>query len=279
MICLLSNYQFDSGSIYVFNLTVALMLATFGVEVIHDFNNYRKSGIDGADEVGDAYWSYDIGNGFVEQLSNAGHTAAFYNINNYCYEIDLRDPSAGGGGIDYEYADNVNLFFIVSHGNRYPNGVGYVSFNTKFNEWNSDSRTWRLGDRCSCDWLMVYGCSLVDKNNILPYVDRFQGLHEICAGWDTMYGFYTTDECGSDVADNMIDGDTVSDAWIDGVSDWFLDNHPIVIAAETKDAYDNGNVIWSQTTMNNDHFWGHGFTVNDIKRSDLFMLTYHWAEG
>lgn len=108
------------------SLKIPLMLPTFGVEVIHDFDNYRKSGEPGAEDVADACWSYDIGNGFIDELTNAGHTLAFYKRNDSCNEIDLRDPSAGGGGIDVQYADNVSLFFIVTHGNRDPHGFGYV---------------------------------------------------------------------------------------------------------------------------------------------------------
>lgn len=256
-------------------------MVKFGLEAIKDYSNYRDSGVAEALLTWDCWFAREIGAGFAYELYSAGHTPEFIHYDTYCWEIDLRDPSAGGGGEDYKYADNVSIVLFVGHGSHYPNGVGYVVFNTKYNEWISDSRTWRLGDNCACDWLMVYGCSLIDKNNILPFASAFHGLHEICGGWDTMYGWYTTDECGEDVAENLVDGCTVADSWIDGVSDWKLDNHPIVIAAETKDAYDSqsGTVIWSNTTMNNDHFWGYGTTVKNIKHEHLFMLSYIWTEG
>jgi hypothetical protein len=256
-------------------------VAKFGLEVVHDYNNFRNSGMEGADGTSDCWFSREIGAGFAYELNNAGHTPEFIHYDTNCWEIDFRDPVAGGGGEDYKYVDNVSVVLFVGHGNRENDGHGYLAFNTKFNDRFSRSRTWRLGDRCACDWLMVYGCALIDKNNILPYANTFHGLHEICGGWDTMYGWYTTDECGEDVAEDLIDGCTVADSWIDGVSDWKLDNHPIVISAETSNAYDNqsGTVIWTETTMNNDHFWGYGLTVNEIKHEDVFMLSYIWAEG
>ena len=44
------------------------------------------------------------------------------------------------------------------------------------------------------------------------------------------------------------------DSWIDGVSDWAVDNHPVIIAVERQATFNNGNSIWVETTMNNDHF-------------------------
>jgi hypothetical protein len=256
-------------------------VACFGIEGIDDFSRFREFGPQGAEDQSDGYFVWDITGGLDDKLREGGHTRRFYNFNDWCWEVDLRDASMGGEGKDHEYADGVDLFFICTHGNCDSNGRGWLQYNIKRNEWQSHSSTWRLGNNFDCEWLLIYGCKLVDRNRIIKYWDTFQGLHEICTAWDTMWGWFSTDECGRDVGDNLIDGDSVSDSWIDGVSDWFLDNHPIVIAAETRDAFDSDNesVIWSETTMNNDHFWGHGFTVNDVTPSVKFMLSYRWAEG
>lgn len=66
---------------------------------------------------------------------------------------------------------------------------------------------------------------------------------------------------------------------IDGVSDWWADNHPIVISAERASTWNGGAPNWSQTTLNRDHFWGHGATVSDISTADKFWLSWRWAEG
>ena len=94
-----------------------------------------------------------------------------------------------------------------------------------------------------------------------------------------MWDGITTDEVGEDVGNNLADdGDLVSSSWIDGVSDWWVDNHPIVIAAERKETYNGGNFDWPNTTMYNDHFWGHG-TNSDIFPGDMYWLSWRWAEG
>jgi hypothetical protein len=84
---------------------------------------------------------------------------------------------------------------------------------------------------------------------------------------------------GEDVGDNLTDGDTVKDAWIDGVSDWWVDNHPIVVSAERLSTWNGGNYDWPNTTLDRDHLWGHGTTVSDILPADKYWLSWSWAEG
>ena len=62
-----------------------------------------------------------------------------------------------------------------------------------------------------------------------------------------MYDGTTTDECGEDVGDNLISGDTISDSWIDGVSDWWVDNHPITVCVGDAATWNNGNIRWDRS--------------------------------
>lgn len=94
-----------------------------------------------------------------------------------------------------------------------------------------------------------------------------------------MYDGITTDECGEDVADNLTDGDTVSSAWIDGVSDWWVDNHPIVVGPGTSAAWNGGNVRWNLSPHNTDHIWGEGSTAADLAPGQQGCLLWRWAEG
>jgi hypothetical protein len=87
------------------------------------------------------------------------------------------------------------------------------------------------------------------------------------------------DECGEDVGDNLTSGKTVCESWIDGVSDWWVDNHPMVAAAEVAATYNSGNFDWPNTTLDRDHFWSHGTTVADIWPADKYWLSWQWAEG
>jgi uncharacterized protein DUF6345 len=86
-----------------------------------------------------------------------------------------------------------------------------------------------LGEDWNCEWVMAYSCDTVDLNNVGGIWNIFAGLHMYCGAWGLMWDGPTTDECGEDVGDNLTGGDTVAHAWIDGVSDWWVDNHPITV--------------------------------------------------
>ena len=63
------------------------------------------------------------------------------------------------------------------------------------------------------------------------------------------------------------------------MSDWWVDNHPMVIACEQQSTYNGGNFLWPLTTLNRDHLWGEGTTVSDIFPADKYWLSWRWAEG
>lgn len=66
---------------------------------------------------------------------------------------------------------------------------------------------------------MAYSCSTAFLPTTSGLWNIAAGLHLHCRAWGTMWDGGTTDECGEDVGDDLTDGDTVADAWIDGVSD------------------------------------------------------------
>lgn len=180
-------------------------------------------------------------------------------------------------GIDDDWADDVDLFFILTHGKN-DAGNALLTYNVHHNAWLGNSARWNLGTD-NLEWLLVYGCHTVDLGNPLSFWHIFQRLHQFCGSWETMWDGHTTDEVGEDIADNLTDGDRVADAWIDGVSDWWLDNHPIVISAERSETFNGGNFDWPNTTLERDHWWGHGTTVGDILPGQLGWLSWQWAEG
>lgn len=247
-------------------------MAGFGVEGIRYFDQLRASGVAWAD---DLTYTFNRCNGFDQQLREAGHTRSFYWANNDCWEVDVRSSTFGGA--DNSWADNVDVFYIDTHGNN-SSGNALLAYNVRHNEWIGSSANWRLGDN-NAEWIFAYACHTVDLNNVLGLWDIYQRLHMFCGSWEDMYDGITTDECGEDVADNLTSGDLVSDAWIDGVSDWAVDNHPICVAAERESTWNGGQFDWPNTTIYRDHLWGHGETVSDIARADLFWLSWRWAEG
>ncbi len=246
-------------------------MARFGIEGIRYFDHVRDAGYDAADLV----YVFNICNGLRDRLNDAGHANAFYWVNTDCWEIDLRSVTMGG--IDDDWADDVDLFFILTHG-REDDGIAKLAYNVKINHWLTTSDTWRLGTD-KLNWLMVYGCHSVDLDHLTSYGQIFQRLHEFCGAWGDMWESWTLDEAGDDIGDNLTGGDAVVQSWIDGVSDWWLDNHPIVVAAEQEATWGNGNPNWGHTTIARDHLWGHGTTVSDIFANDVFWLSCQWAEG
>lgn len=246
-------------------------MATFGIEGMRYFPNARAAGV----EVEDLTYVFNICNGLDEELRDAGHTRTFYWANRDCWEIDLRSSSMGG--IDDQWSDDVDLFFILTHGNN-QDGNAILAYDVNLNEWIGNSSNWRAGN-LNLEWLMIYGCKTVDRSNVGGLANVFQRLHELCGAYDNMWDGLTTDEVGEDVGDNLTSGDTVVSSWIDGVSDWYVDNHPIVVAAEERSTWNGGDVVWDRTTLNRDHLHGHGTTVHDIYPADKYWLSWRWAEG
>src|SRR5262245_1232435 len=92
-------------------------MARFGVEGIRYFNHARAAGVSTA---GDLTYTFNRCNGIDQKLRSAGHTRTFYWANTDCWETDIRDTDQGGD--DRSYADNVDLFWIETHGNHEADG-------------------------------------------------------------------------------------------------------------------------------------------------------------
>ena len=251
-------------------------MATFGIEGIRHFSHLRASGeVTKAD---DLTYVFNNCNGLDGKLRGAGHSRSFYWAETDCWESDLRDVTLGGG--DVSWADDVDLFFICTHGGFW-DGRGHLAYDVAIDKWLGDQNDYRLGDNWNLEWLLVYGCDTVNRDDPLHLWNAFQRLHLYCGAWAEMWDGITTDECGEDVGDNLVHGHTVASSWIDGVSDWWYDNHPIVVAVEVEATWrgGGGNIDWANTTLNRDHLWGHGLTVADIAASDRYWISWRWSEG
>src|SRR3954464_2617166 len=87
-------------------------MASFGVEAIRYFSNARAAGVSTA---GDLSYTFNRANGFDEALRDAGHSREFYWADTDCFEDDIRDSDQGGNDVDW--VDNVDIFWIETHGN------------------------------------------------------------------------------------------------------------------------------------------------------------------
>jgi len=250
------------------------MSATFGVEAIRHFGNARANGVSTAP---DLTYTFNRSNGFDQELRNAGHSRSFYWAEQDVWENDLQDNDFGGN--DQTWADSVDLMWIETHGNHESDGRARLLYDTPQDQWRTWSDTWQLGEDWNAEWLMAYACETAPLGTLTGLWNIFDRLHLFLGSWENMWDAWTTDECGSDVADNLVDGDTVSHAWIDGVSDWAYDNHPMVVGPATSQAWNGGNVIWALSPHNIDHLHGEGTVSADLPPSQQGCLLWTWAEG
>lgn len=250
------------------------MAATFGVEAIRHFGNARANGVSTA---ADLTYTFNRSNGFDDELRSAGHTRAWYWSEQDVWENDIQDAS--GGGDDRTWVDDVDLFWIETHGNHTADGQARLLYDVPRDQWRTFSGTWELGEDWNAEWVMAYSCDTAPLGTLTGLWNIFNRLHLYCGAWGEMWDGLTTDECGEDVASNLTDGDTVSSAWIDGVSDWWVDNHPVVVGPATSQTWNGGNVIWSLSPHNRDHLWGHGSVSPDLSPSQQGCLLWRWAEG
>jgi hypothetical protein len=250
-------------------------MALIGIEYNDHFEDVRASGtVSGAEDLTSPYY---IANWFSYGLTQAGHQVAYLLTNHATEERQMRDTPAFQGD-DQKYADSVDLFLMISHGN-YANHECEILFDTKVDDWIGHSSKWRFGDSCNLEWLMIYGCQTIDRDNILDHHPVFQRLHLICGAYSYMYDSFTIDEAGQDTAANLVGGETVCDSWGDGVSDWFVENHPMVISVEKEWTYNNGNVLWEESVIGCDHLWGEGATLPDIPPNKQYWMGYQWWDG
>lgn len=249
-------------------------MARFGIEAIRYCNHARAAGVTTSS---DLTYTFNRANGFDSKLRSAGHGRAFYWANTDCWETDIRDNDRGGA--DRSWVDDVDLFWIETHGNHTADGQALMLYDTPQTGWFTFSGDWQLGENWNAEWVMAYSCKTVDRNNVAGLWNIFGGLHIYCGAWENMYDAWTTDECGEDVAHNLVHGDTVSHAWHDGVSDWAVDNHPITVCVGDSATWNNGNIRWDLSALNRDHLWGHGSVVPDLPPSRQACLLWRWTEG
>lgn len=249
-------------------------MARIGIEGIRYFGNARAAGVSTA---ADFTYTFNMCNGLRDELEAADHTVVFYWGNTDCWETDIRDTDQGGD--DVNWVDDVDLFWIMTHGNHEPDGQARLLYNTPHANWRTYSGEWQLGEDWNAEWIMAYSCHTVDLDNVPGIWNIFAGLHIYCGAWGDMWDGVTTDECGEDVGDNLTDGETVSESWIDGVSDWWVDNHPITVCVGDAATWNGGDIDWGRSHLNRDHLWGHGEVLSDLPPNEQGCLLWRWAEG
>ena len=240
-----------------------------GAEGVRYFGNHNAQSTCGG--LNELCHTFDICDGFYSTL--AGSSGSFHYHRTSCWERDLRD--VGQGGLDSSYADKADIFLLVTHGNNNGSAIT-LAYDCANGGWHSDSTKWKLGDQ-NLEWLALYACRTIPFSSLANTCSRFfYGLHMVLGSHDSLYDSCTTDECGEDFAQNLLDGDLISDAWLDGIDDWWCDQNAAVAAAERYETYRGGNYDWPNTTMHRDHYWGHGYTCADIPHNQVYWFSYRW---
>ena len=62
---------------------------------------------------------------------------------------------------DDAWADDVDLFFILTHGNHVA-GNAILAYDININEWIGNSSNLAAGQQ-QIEWLLVYGCKTIDS--------------------------------------------------------------------------------------------------------------------
>lgn len=247
-------------------------MVTYGIEAIGNFDVINQHVIKG-NEVENRPIAFLFCNAFDQTLEKKGHIRKFHKDHNTSGSTDMYDKSQNG--VDYYFADNVDLFLINTHGSHDKEGNIELVYNIKSGDWVGNSKYWRLGDK-QLRWLLLAACDIIDKVNAKALFHIFDGLHTICSS----YGHFRVGvNIGEDLAENLSrHGKTVADAWIDGVGDRSIfDNNVIVVAAEKSESVDpiTGRTEWSLSTMDRDCL---SAPVPNIANSDISWLSIKWRE-
>ena len=251
------------------------MKAVVGIEYLDRFADVRAAGkIDSGGQ--DLSCPYYIAEWFGPALAEGGHTVKFLRNNHSVAERHMRDVAEGGD--DAQHADSVDLYFTITHG-FYDNREVQLLYDNQVDDFFGHSKKWHFGDSCNLEWLMIYGCHSIDSNDLPAHVGVFRRLHLFCGAYGDMFDSWTVDEAGSDLANNLLNGKTVADSWGDGVSDWWVSNHPMVISVERVDTWGGGDPHWPDTVIGCDHLWGEGAVLSDVKPSEQFWMAAKWWDG
>ena len=254
-------------------------MVIFGIEGISKYNNRKKNYKDDSPIITDAV--YACLNALAEKLLHSKpkpDIKRFFQPEEWCEELDLRDMGDQIGQ-DFRFAENVEIFFIFTHGtNDGTNAI--LSYDSKKNEWDGNSSLWKLGNSNLLKWLVLISCSTVNLKNPLGFWHVFENLHQLCGFYELIaVGAINGEDMGIELGQKLTNGvTTVADAWLDGTTESDSVTAAVVISAETQKTWNNAKPIWNDTTMNLDHMTGHGFTSPNVSPQDKHWLGVKWVE-
>ncbi len=181
-------------------------------------------------DLGSLFWVWERCARFNAELDDTDTKRFYYNLtgDNWWLQDTSLDPNAYDGGT----LDNVDLFYINTHG-----GAGEVS--STWAMYDDDMRAYsflmRLGDEARRQSIFAsYSCETLKVSDgrawtrLGSMVDG--GLRYLAGSHDTLYDSPSTEEVGEEFADNLQHGYTFRNAWKSGNTDWATNQDLIVIA-------------------------------------------------
>lgn len=181
-------------------------------------------------DLGSLHWIWERCSGFNNELDNTDQKRFYYNLhgdNWWLHDASL-DPNANDSGT----LDNVDLFYISTHGAAWESSSVWAMYDTGQRAY---SFLMRLGDEAlgqsifasySCETMKVSDGKV--RTRLGPMFDG--GLRYIAGSHGTIYDSPTTDEAGEDFADNLQMGFTLRNAWKSANSDFFTNQDLIVLS-------------------------------------------------
>ena len=174
--------------------------------------------------------------GFYNRLGDAGWIQRFNKGDD-----DADEEHFEYDGLDYMYIDGVDIAFYSGHGTNTKLTLSTVWKKVYF----QDEIMWGDSD---LEWIALHSCNSTEiPENFKGSPYGLSGVHLIC-GFVTE-SFDVPDD-GENFAQNLLDGETVKEAWFDAVDESHGAGTTLRVIGENEDCED-------------DHIWGQGSVIDD----------------
>lgn len=177
--------------------------------------------------------SDDTAIGFYNSLGNAGWVKMFENGDSEAQNSHFTP------GDDWRYIDGVDIALFAGHG-----AWNWIRF---MDPYVAVFNTCEWGDN-DLEWIFLHGCHTTQEPFIFKSIPNraMNGVH-LVSGYCTE-GYDVND--GTNLAENLLDGQTVKEAWFDAIEQT---HGPGIIL----------RVIGEDGACGNDHIWGRGSVISD----------------
>lgn len=220
-------------------------------------------------DLGGLYWVWERCSAFNREMSQTEWKRFYYNLkgDNWWLHDATHDPSGYDGGT----LDNVDLFYINTHGGAWDTSSVWSMYDVGQRAY---SFLMRLGDESrQLSVFAAYACETMKSSDGKIWTrlgPMFRGgLRYATGSHDTVYDSPSTDEVGEDFADNLQIGYTLKHAWKSGNSDWLTNQDLSVVATGSS----SSNCSFRRDYMK----WSDYYTYPQLRDGAAsWMCWYYW---